>query len=1096
VLAATLALAAIVVAAVTAASCGESAAPQAGVAPKGASATDAGVTNGAISYTTLNLVTMMAEQPNQVDRVNAAQRSAMRMLGEPAPPAVELDPGGTPDYFGGSPNWATSPPLRKFVDSLPGVGAAAANDLGQFIPVAVPDTVTYPGSDYYELAVREFSERLHSDLPQTRLRGYVQLNPGTGADGRNTVMPAGMHYLGPLIRARTGRAVRIKFVNQLPAGSAGKLFLPVDTTVTGAGAGPEGGDAVYPQNRASLHLQGGLTPWISGGSPYQWITPAGERSPYASGPGLVPVPDMWFDAGGRPVAEGTPGATNDPGPGATTLYFTNAQSARFLYLHDDTFGLTRLSVYAGEAAPYFVADEVEDELVAGNTAEPVSDRAIDREVQPGTLPAAELPLVIEDKTFVPSPSQLVTQDPTWDTPAWGGLGALWYPHVYMPNQNKADVQDLNAMGRWDYLPWFWKGYEGTVNGPVANPLWRLAVYEPKDNPGTPNPSAVPNAFFDTMLVNGTAYPYVKVGRQAYRLRILNGCPDRSLNLQLYYAVSDEIAETGADGRPLLQTDSGEVPMLAAVSPVGGGWPVGWPTDGRDGGVPDPGAAGPDMIQIGDDGGLLPQAVTLPTTPVSYQQQTKPAGGMGGGMGRGTAAERVTIDITSRTLWLSPGERADVVVDFSQVPAGSKLILYNDAPAPSPIFDTRLDYYTGGPDLRVIGGAAPTQPGYSPNTRTILQFQVDGPAAAPFDVARLEKALPGAYAAAQDPVLVPTAEYADVYGAAATAAPYSEETSGTLTFTPLERSYRLTLPVQGKMVSELFDPAYGRKTATLGVDAPLSAGGVRTAVPYSAIDPATEFAAVATEAAAPMLGDGTQLWRITHDGTQEHSISFSGLQVQVVARGRREGKTLPVDPRELGWKDTVRLDPLEWCLLALRPVVPELPFTLPASRRLFDVTRPEGAEGGFTELDPVTAAPAVVVNGTGDYSWEYAWTIHLPGGEESHMSRPLVLTGSPQAPDALTASASDGGVTLRWSPSIFPPAATGFAVQRAGDEEFTADVVWFTVDGAPAAGEGATAGAATFTDDSAPGGRTSFYRVRAEAPAGTSPWSAPAEVDVP
>ena len=49
---------------------------------------------------------------------------------------------------------------------------------------------------------------------------------------------------------------------------------------------------------------------------------------------------------------------------------------------------------------------------------------------------------------------------------------------------------------------------------------------------------VPNAFLDTMLVNGTAYPYVKVERKAYRLRVLNGCGDRQLNLQLYYARSD------------------------------------------------------------------------------------------------------------------------------------------------------------------------------------------------------------------------------------------------------------------------------------------------------------------------------------------------------------------------------------------------------------------------------------------------------------------------------------------------------------------------------------------------------------------------------
>ena len=59
---------------------------------------------------------------------------------------------------------------------------------------------------------------------------------------------------------------------------------------------------------------------------------------------------MWVDAQGRAVTEGTPGATNNPGPGATTLYFPNGQSARFLYLHNNTYGLAGLNVYAGEAA--------------------------------------------------------------------------------------------------------------------------------------------------------------------------------------------------------------------------------------------------------------------------------------------------------------------------------------------------------------------------------------------------------------------------------------------------------------------------------------------------------------------------------------------------------------------------------------------------------------------------------------------------------------------------------------------------------------------------------------------------------------------------
>ncbi len=40
----------------------------------------------------------------------------------------------------------------------------AANDLGQYIPVAVPDTTTYPGTDYYEIAVVQYREKFHSDL--------------------------------------------------------------------------------------------------------------------------------------------------------------------------------------------------------------------------------------------------------------------------------------------------------------------------------------------------------------------------------------------------------------------------------------------------------------------------------------------------------------------------------------------------------------------------------------------------------------------------------------------------------------------------------------------------------------------------------------------------------------------------------------------------------------------------------------------------------------------------------------------------------------------------------------------------------------------
>ena len=41
------------------------------------------------------------------------------------------------------------------------------------------------------------------------------------------------------------------------------------------------------------------------------------------------------------------------------------------------------------------------------------------------------------------------------------------------------------------------------------------------------------------------------------------------------------------------------------------------------------------------------------------------------------------------LLMAPAERADLIIDFSSVPAGSNLILYNDAPAPFPMGDPRV-----------------------------------------------------------------------------------------------------------------------------------------------------------------------------------------------------------------------------------------------------------------------------------------------------------------------------------------------------------------------------------------------------------------------
>ena len=310
----------------------------------------------------------------------------------PGCPAPVMNPGGFPDYMSGcvANNANSQVPtdalgtggIRKFVDPLPN------------IPVAVPDKHTYPGSDYYEISLVEYTQKMHSDLNPTLLRGYVQTNNGMDENGGNIVAPAPVQYLGPMIIAQKNRPVRVKFTNKLPIGAGGDLFIPVDTTVMGSGVGPNGSS--YTQNRANLHMHGGNTPWISDGTPHQWTTPAGENTSYPKGVSVVDVPDM-----------------PPTGPGEMTFFYTNQQSARLMWYHDHAYGITRLNVYAGMASAYLLTDDIEQTLINGGTftanGAPVT-------VAPGTIPADQIPLVLQDKTFIPSPEQLAAQDPTWN---WG-----------------------------------------------------------------------------------------------------------------------------------------------------------------------------------------------------------------------------------------------------------------------------------------------------------------------------------------------------------------------------------------------------------------------------------------------------------------------------------------------------------------------------------------------------------------------------------------------------------------------------------------------------------------------------------------------------
>jgi spore coat protein A, manganese oxidase len=541
-------------------------------------------------------------------------------------------------------------------------------------------------------------------------------------------------YLGGVIVAQKNRPVRLRMCNKLPA----RHPLPIDTTLDGADQGP---------NRIAVHLHGGLVPWNSDGGPLTWFDPYGNTGESFAQPG---------------------------GPGWAEYYYPNAQSARLMWYHDHAMGITRLNAYAGLATAYLLRDDLEQALIAT-----------------GIIPSREVPLVLQDKSFVDGSDG--------DYPS-GQTGDLWYPYRY-----EAD--------RWELAP-------------GGQP---------------PVPSCVPEFFADSSVVNGAVSPYLEVEQRHYRFRILNGSQARFFNLQLYYA-----------------TDDGFQARLDKP--------------------------GPAFVQIGTEGGFLPGPVLLNSPPRPFA--TDPAG-----------------NVTGYTLLLAPAERADVVIDFSNVPAGARLVLYNDAPAPFPMGDPANDYQSGAA---------------GPDTRNLLQFRVVPRSGArdPFQMDELyRQALKGTRGILPGILALPAA---------------------------FARVRHLTL-------NEDFD-GYGRLIQKLGT----AAGG---AMAY--MDAPTEVA----------RNGALEVWNVYNLTGDVHPIHFHLANVQVLWRRPFDanawngspswtGPSRPPDANELGWKETVRMNPGECTSVIMKLDLPVVPFAVPPSPR------------------------------TGGH--EYVWHCHILEHEEHDMMRPLVV----------------------------------------------------------------------------------------------------------
>jgi spore coat protein A len=691
--------------------------------------------------------------------------------------------------------------IRKFVTSLPGLGASAKNEIGQYIPLATKNTINFAGqqTDTYNMAVATFSERMHPDLPgKTDFLGYFDL------------ATYDQKYLGGAIVATKGRPVLLNVTNKAP----NRAIIPVDPTIM---AGPNGltvGD--LPLNRIATHLHGGLAPWFSDGTPYQWFTPTGQ-----TGASFMNVPGA------------------NPPPGTATYYYPNQQSARLAWYHDHAMGITRTNAYLGIAAPYIIIDDFELGLVNS-----------------GLLPdLVGIPLAIQDKGFVPT--NIGKQDPTWK---WGNPGDLWYPHVYEANILSDDI--VNAKGRWDWGP------TADVPASVTMPL--------------PGPAcALPEAFFDTILVNGGVYPKLTVSPKRVRFRLLNGSQARFFHLNLY---AESAFNPGEANRA---------------------------------------APGPAMYQFGTEGGFLPTIAVhdnKTTLPIDSDYCQNPDGPF--------------------NLMLAPAERADLVIDFNGVPAGTSFILYNDAVAPFPCGDARNDYYTGAPDQTAAGGAPTTRLGFGPNTRTLMKISVASGVGDSLNTPtwreQMNRALTSNYSSIQPALLCNNGNPAQPGPL-----PYNGIVDRIVTLNEDFDEFGRLIQRIGTATSKGFNNQ-GQATWGLGY-----------------MDYATE---------TPHAG-ATEVWQIMNLTGDVHPMHFHLVNVQLIQRQAftgdpgnfaRVGDAMAPTQNETGWKETVRCNPGEITTVIMQFTLPTLPAVMG---------------------DPLSPR-------TGGH--EYVWHCHILEHEEHDMMRPLIV----------------------------------------------------------------------------------------------------------
>ncbi|PLX93586.1 MAG: copper oxidase [Desulfuromonas sp.] len=464
---------------------------------------------------------------------------------------------------------------NAFAEPVPG-GTLSPEDIPKYItPLVIPPVMPNDGMmDSYDIAVRQFQQQiLPAPLPPTTVWSY-----GAAADPTPAVAPdpgSSFNYPAYTVETTSNIPVNVRWINDLVDGYGNfrPHLLPIDQTLHWANpaketlckTGAPGIDCAtnepsFYQGPVPIvtHVHGAHVDPHSDGYPEAWWLPAGVDTSQYETKGTL------FDD-----ATGINGGTD----GYADYSYRNDQPATTLWYHDHTLGMTRANVYAGPAGFWLIRGGGFDKGVDSSTNK--------KAVLPGPAPVAADTLLALNTPGNPVRSAIreipiVIQDRSFNTD-----GSLFYP----------DTREFFDGFTGPYTP----DYVGAEMSDIA-PAWN------------------PEAFFNVMVVNGVSWPQMEVAPANYRLRLLNGCNSRFLNLALF-VVND-------DG-----TLGDEIPFY----------------------------------QIGADQGFLPQVVRVKT-----------------GEATPLPGPPVFAPDPDQALLMALAERADVIVNFSGLEDGTVVRMINTA----------------------------------------------------------------------------------------------------------------------------------------------------------------------------------------------------------------------------------------------------------------------------------------------------------------------------------------------------------------------------------------------------------------------------------